>query len=90
MRNEKLVPMTLPDPRERQPFLPQPNGDNKLTAAMVPYYTGCVYITIEIKKTFLCTPTASYESRKMLLSTSSAPLLGHYLVNWYSKGIAAH
>lgn len=42
MRNEKLVPMTLPDPRERQPFLPQPNGDNKLTAAMVPYYTGYV------------------------------------------------
>ena len=50
MRNEKLVPMTLPDPRERQPFLPQPNGDNKLTAAMVPYYTGWVFITIEIKK----------------------------------------
>lgn len=40
MRNEKLVPMTLPDPRERIPYLPQPNGDNKLTAAMVPYYTG--------------------------------------------------
>lgn len=40
MRNEKLVPMTLPDPREREPYLPQPNGDNKLTAAMVPYYTG--------------------------------------------------
>lgn len=40
MRNEKLVPMTLPDPRERTPYLPQPNGDNKLTAAMVPYYTG--------------------------------------------------
>lgn len=40
MRNEKLVPMILPDPRERIPYLPQPNGDNKLTAAMVPYYTG--------------------------------------------------
>ena len=40
MRNEKLVPMTLPDPRLRIPYLPQPNGDNKLTAAMVPYYTG--------------------------------------------------
>lgn len=32
--------MTLPDPTERIPYLPQPNGDNKLTAAMVPYYTG--------------------------------------------------
>ena len=40
MRNEKLVPTTLPDPREREPYLPTPNGDNKLTAAMVPYYTG--------------------------------------------------
>ena len=40
MRNEKLVPTTLPDPKEREPYLPTPNGDNKLTAGMVPYYTG--------------------------------------------------
>jgi len=40
MRNEKLVPTTLPDPKEREPYLPKPNGDNKLTTAMVPYYTG--------------------------------------------------
>ena len=40
MRNEKLVPMTLQDPKERIQYLHQPNGDNKLTAAMVPYYTG--------------------------------------------------
>lgn len=45
MRNEKLVPTTLPDPREREPYLPKPNGDNKLTAAMVPYYTGkCIQV----------------------------------------------
>ena len=40
MRNEKLVPTTLPDPKKREPYLPKPNGDNKLTAEMVPYYTG--------------------------------------------------
>lgn len=40
MRNEKLVPTTLPDPKGREPYLPTPNGDNKLTARMVPYYTG--------------------------------------------------
>lgn len=40
MRNEKLVPTTLPDPKEREPYLPKPNGDNKFTAEMVPYYTG--------------------------------------------------
>ena len=40
MRNEKLVPTTLPDPKQREPYLPKPNGDNKLTAEMVPYYTG--------------------------------------------------
>ena len=43
MRNEKLVPTTLPDPKEREPYLPTPNGDNKLTAGMVPYYTGQWY-----------------------------------------------
>lgn len=41
-RNEKLVPTTLPDPKAREPFLPQPNGDNRLTANMVPGYTGYV------------------------------------------------
>lgn len=42
MKNEKLVPTTLPDPKEREPYLPEPTGNNKLTSAMKPYYTGYV------------------------------------------------
>lgn len=42
MKNEKLVPTTLPDPKERAPYLPKPTGNNKLTSAMKPYYTGYV------------------------------------------------
>ncbi|KXJ22942.1 Protein FAM166B [Exaiptasia diaphana] len=41
-RNEKLRTIKLDDPKLREPFLPQPNGDNKLTANMVPGYTGYV------------------------------------------------
>ena len=40
MKNEKLVPTSLPDPKEREPYLPEPTGNNKLTSAMKPYYTG--------------------------------------------------
>ncbi|EDO48739.1 predicted protein [Nematostella vectensis] len=42
MRNEKLITTRLPDPKEREQFLPQPNGVNKLTANMKLGYTGYI------------------------------------------------
>lgn len=45
-RNEKLRTTKLDNPRLREPYLPQPNGDNKLTANMVPGYTGKIIIII--------------------------------------------
>ncbi|KAK3723807.1 hypothetical protein QZH41_019484, partial [Actinostola sp. cb2023] len=41
-RNEKLRTTKLDDPRLREPYLPKPNGDNKLTFNIVSGYTGYI------------------------------------------------